>query len=105
MLYYQFTKPSNKMVQIQNIEVNNKYLYSTSQGYPIFTLFADKKDNRIHIICKRPKGDYIVGLGYDLERGTWGQGRYDFRLYSEALDSLKRDYKITKIKVEIEEDK
>lgn len=102
MLYYQFTKPSNKTVQIQNLEVNNKYLYSTSQGYPIFTLFADKKDNRMHIICKRPKGDYVVGIGYDIDKGVWGQGRYDFPTYKKALRSLKRDYKIILIKIKNE---
>lgn len=74
--------------------------YFDSNNNPVVATFIDQKDNRAHVIVKRTKrGDYAVGIGYDFKDGAWGQGRYDFASYKDALSSLKKDYKVRKLSV------
>lgn len=71
------------------------FVDKTAQGYEVKELYQDKRDRRIHVIAYRPKqNDYIVGLGYSLDDGTWNQGRYDFETLDEAIDYLFDNYKV-----------
>jgi len=61
----------------------------TAGGYPIVTIIPD--GDREHVIIKRSKSwgdDYVVGLGYHREDGTWDQGMYSYDTVDEALKAL-----------------
>lgn len=61
----------------------------TSAGYKIITIIPDW--DREHVICKRTMSlgdDYVVGLGYHRDDGTWDQGIYSYDTVNEALEAL-----------------
>ena len=62
-----------------------KYDKETKQGFPIIAKYID--GGRIHVIAKRAR-DYIIGLGYDENSGTWNQGRYDLPTFEKAENAL-----------------
>lgn len=61
----------------------------TSAGYKIITIIPD--GDREHVICKREmswRDDYVVGLGYHRDDGTWNQGMYSYETVDDALEAL-----------------
>lgn len=61
----------------------------TSAGYKIITIIPD--GDQEHVIAKRSMywgDDYVVGLGYHREDGTWNQGLYSYRTVDDALEAL-----------------
>ena len=61
----------------------------TSAGYKIIIIIPD--GNQEHVIVKRSMywgDDYVVGLGYHREDGTWNQGLYSYRTVGDALEAL-----------------
>ncbi len=61
----------------------------TSAGYKIITIIPD--GNQEHVVCKREMSwgdDYVVGLGYHREDGTWNQGMYSYKTVDDALEAL-----------------
>lgn len=61
----------------------------TSAGYQIITIIPD--GNQEHVICKREMSwgdDYVVGLGYHRDDGTWNQGMYSYKTADDALEAL-----------------
>lgn len=61
----------------------------TAGGYPIITIIPD--GDREHVIVKRSMSwgdDYVVGLGYHRENGTWNQGMYSYKTVDDALEAL-----------------
>lgn len=61
----------------------------TANGYSIVTIIPD--GDREHIICRRSMSwgdDYVVGLGYHRDDGTWDQGMYSYDTVDEALEAL-----------------
>lgn len=61
----------------------------TSAGYKIITIIPD--GDQEHVICKREMSwgdDYVVGLGYHREDGTWNQGMYSYKTVDDALEAL-----------------
>lgn len=61
----------------------------TAGGYPIMTIIPD--GDREHVIVKRSMSwgdDYVVGLGYHREDGTWNQGMYSYKTVDDALEAL-----------------
>lgn len=71
------------------------FIDKTKQGFEIKKVYKDLRDNRMHIIAYRPKmNDFLIGLGYSPEDGTWNQGKYDFKSLEDAIKSLKADYKV-----------
>lgn len=61
----------------------------TSAGYKIVTIIPD--GDQEHVICKREMSwddDYVVGLGYHREDGTWNQGMYSYNTVDDALEAL-----------------
>lgn len=61
----------------------------TSAGYQIITIIPDGVQE--HVICKREMSwgdDYVVGLGYHREDGTWNQGMYSYETVDDALEAL-----------------
>ena len=63
-----------------------EYSKTTAMGYPILAKYKD--GGRVHVIVKRPNGDYVIGLGYDETDGSWGQGRYDISSFAKAEEQL-----------------
>lgn len=68
-----------------------KFIDKTEQGFDVVKVFQDTDDNRLHIIAKRPKGDFVVGLGYNPDKGYWNQGRYDFTSQENAEKYFKKN--------------
>lgn len=70
----------------------------TSAGYKIITIIPD--GDQEHVICKREMSwgdDYVVGLGYHREDGTWNQGMYSYNTVDDALEALiEEKYSFTK---------
>lgn len=70
----------------------------TAQGYQIVTIIPD--GDQEHVIAKRSMywgDDYVVGLGYHREDGTWNQGLYSYRTVDDALNALiEEKYSFTK---------
>lgn len=61
----------------------------TARGYPIVVIIPD--GDQEHVIIKRSMSwgdDYVVGLGYHREDGTWNQGLYSYRTVDDALEAL-----------------
>lgn len=61
----------------------------TAGGHPIVTIIPD--GDREHVIIKRSMSwgdDYVVGLGYHREDGTWNQGMYSYKTVDDALEAL-----------------
>lgn len=61
----------------------------TAGGHPIVTIIPD--GDREHVIIKRSMSwgdDYVVGLGYHREDGTWNQGMYSYDTIDDALEAL-----------------
>ena len=61
----------------------------TSAGYKIITIVPD--GDQEHVIAKRSMSwgdDYVVGLGYHREDGTWNQGMYSYDTVDDALEAL-----------------
>lgn len=61
----------------------------TSAGYKIITIIPD--GDREHVIVKRSMSwgdDYVVGLGYHRDDGTWDQGMYSYNTVDDALEAL-----------------
>jgi hypothetical protein len=82
----------------------------TNQGWLIVKKFKDLDDGRIHVIAKRESDDpndynFAIGLGYNENTGSWGQGMYDYKTAEEAENALKRNNRYGPYNVEpIEED-
>lgn len=61
----------------------------TAGGHPIVAIIPD--GNQEHVIVKRSMSwgdDYVVGLGYHREDGTWNQGMYSYDTVDDALEAL-----------------
>ena len=61
----------------------------TSAGYKIITIVPD--GDQEHVIAKRSMSwgdDYVVGLGYHRDDGTWNQGMYSYDTVDDALEAL-----------------
>ena len=61
----------------------------TSAGYKIITIIPD--GDQEHVIAKRSMSwgdDYVVGLGYHRDDGTWNQGMYSYDTIDDALEAL-----------------
>ena len=70
----------------------------TSAGYKIITIIPD--GDQEHVIAKRSMSwgdDYVVGLGYHRDDGTWNQGMYSYDTVDDALEALiEEKYSFTK---------
>lgn len=70
----------------------------TAGGHPIVVIIPD--GDQEHVIIKRSMSwgdDYVVGLGYHREDGTWNQGMYSYKTVDEALNALiEEKYSFTK---------
>lgn len=61
----------------------------TAGGHPIVVIIPD--GDQEHVIIKRSMSwgdDYVVGLGYHREDGTWNQGMYSYDTVDDALEAL-----------------
>ena len=75
----------------EDIEEKAEFDDVTAQGYKIVDKYKNKW-NRAYAIAHRESDDtYIVCLGYDATKGTWAQGRYDFKSWQAAIDALRRE--------------
>lgn len=61
----------------------------TAGGHPIVAIIPD--GDQEHVIVKRSMSwgdDYVVGLGYHRDDGTWNQGMYSYDTVDDALEAL-----------------
>jgi hypothetical protein len=72
----------------------------TSQGYDILGSYIGE-DRRMYVIVKQNTGYYVVGIGYDIDDGTWGQGVYDFETFEKAKDYIDKKYGIVRTTREV----
>ncbi|MEE3309756.1 hypothetical protein, partial [Sharpea azabuensis] len=60
---------------------------------------------RMYVIFKEDVseslGTYAVGIGYDIDDGTWGQGVYNFKTFEKAKDYIDKKYGIVRTKREV----
>jgi len=70
------------------------YKDKTKQGFEVVKLYEDLRDNRLHAIVRRNNKDYVVGVGYSPDDGTWNQGYYDFESLAEAEEFLTSNYRV-----------
>ena len=83
-----------------------KFIDKTSNGLDIIKIFRDLDDDRVHVIAYEPKlKDYVVGLGYSFDSGSWNQGWYDFRSVKDAVKELNRRYNVEEITIDEIKDK
>lgn len=63
------------------------------------------EDKRMYVIFKEDVseslGTYAVGIGYDIDNGTWGQGVYNFKTFEKAKDYIDKKYGIVRTKREV----
>lgn len=51
----------------------------TKQGYPILAIVKRENSSLYDMIAHKPteyNDEYVVGMGYDVTDGTWGNGHY-----------------------------
>lgn len=80
---------SNEDEENNEEEEQKMFNERTSAGYQIITIIPDGSQE--HVICKREMSwgdDYVVGLGYHREDGTWNQGMYSYKTVDDALEAL-----------------
>ena len=78
-----------------------KFIDKTSNGLDVIKIFRDLDDDRVHIITYEPKvKDYVVGIGYSFDSGSWNQGLYDFRSEKDAVKELNRRYNVKEITID-----
>lgn len=83
-----------------------KFTDKTSNGLDIIKIFRDLHDDRVHVIAYEPEvKDYVVGLGYSFDSGSWNQGWYDFRSVKDAVKELNRRYNVEEITIDEIKDK
>lgn len=68
------------------------YSKVTKQGYVVKKLYLTGIDAPIPLAILKREDDYLWAYGYHLDKGTWGQGHYDFDTMSEAINDLKAEY-------------
>lgn len=83
-----------------NGNVRGEFSTKTEQGYDILGSYLGE-DSRLYVIVKEDTGDYVVGIGYDIDNGVWGQGRYDFKTFEKAKDYIDKKYGIVRTKREV----
>ena len=77
--------------------LEGKYARRTSMGWKIVKTYSDRRDGRIHVIADRGEEGlepYCIGIGYNPESGSWGQGRYDYPTIEDAENWLKAHYDV-----------
>ena len=51
------------------------------------------ENGRKYAIVYRPlRGDYVLGAGYDTNKGYWGQGYYDFETKESVVKYMFKRY-------------
>lgn len=68
-----------------------KYRTETKKGFPVLQIEKDKYGHDIAIVKR--KDDFVVAIGYDVNDGTWAQGRYDFPTREKAQEYIDEKYK------------
>lgn len=68
-----------------------KYRTETKKGFPVVQIEKDRYGHDIAIVKR--KDDYVVAIGYDVNDGTWAQGRYDFPTQEKAQEFIDEKYK------------
>jgi hypothetical protein len=82
---------AKKYVGMEDADYSSK----SSQGWDVEGLYSD--GSRKHAILRKPNGSYVIALGYDTNRGDWGQGIYDLDSFKEAERELMRKYRGAKL--------
>lgn len=68
-----------------------RYRTETKKGLPVVHIEKDRYGHDIAIVKR--KDDFVVAIGYDVNDGTWAQGRYDFSTQDAAQEYIDRNYK------------
>ena len=68
-----------------------RYRTETKKGLPVVHIEKDKYGHDIAIVKR--KDDFVVAIGYDVNDGTWAQGRYDFPTQDAAQKYIDKNYK------------
>lgn len=76
----------------KQVKDSDEFLEQTQQGFEVKTIYADE-NGRLYAIVYRPlRKDYVVGAGYDINKGYWQQGYYDFQNKTAAIRYLFNQY-------------
>ncbi len=68
-----------------------RYRTETKKDLPVVHIEKDKYGHDIAIVKR--KDDFVVAIGYDVNDGTWAQGRYDFPTQDAAQKYIDKNYK------------
>ena len=68
-----------------------KYRAKTARGLPVIHIERDKYGHDIAIVKR--KDDFVVAIGYNVNDGTWAQGRYDFATQDTAQEFIEKNYR------------
>ena len=71
--------------------LDGEFLNKTKAGYPVVNITKDDDGRNIAIVYRPQTDDYVVGIRYDLEDGTWAQGLYVSTL-EKAENARKEQY-------------
>ena len=72
-------------------EQEERYRTETKKGLPVVHIEKDKYGHDIAVVKR--KDDFVVAIGYDVNDGTWAQGRYDFPTQDAAQEYIDKNYK------------
>ena len=68
-----------------------RYRTKTKKGLPVVQIEKDRYGHDVAIVKR--KDDFVVAVGYDVNDGTWAQGRYDFPTQAAAQEYIDKNYK------------
>ena len=68
-----------------------KYRAKTARGLPVIHIERDKYGHDIAIVKR--KDNFVVAIGYNVNDGTWAQGRYDFATQDTAQEFIEKNYR------------
>ena len=84
------SKVSQKEEKGEEVQ-EERYRTETKKGLPVVHIEKDKNGRDIAIVKR--KDDFVVAIGYDVNDGTWAQGRYDFPTQDAAQKYIDKNYK------------